>query len=139
MPGKRLFVKSSTQCGKKDGKSHHPAAKPSFGYLLGCLGEGPEHLSNKDLSTVIQVITGHNHLKYHEFKVGRSKSNTCRFCKTEHKEFIYLECNCPALAKEHIETFRVHLPKKNLLDLNSLLTFTKVNHINQAINFTGAN
>ncbi len=59
-----------------------------------CIGQGLEHLNSEELGTMIQISTGHNHLNYHESKVGNSKNDTCRFCNTEHEEFINLVCEC---------------------------------------------
>jgi len=47
---------------------------------------------------VIGLLTGHNVLRRHLYKMGLSNNPTCRICATEEETSFHILCECEALA-----------------------------------------
>ena len=71
-----------------------PGASPS-GVLLS--------LDRKSMSRYIQLFTGHNYLRYHQFKIGRVLSKVCRLCKNEEETSAHLVWHCESLARKRLD------------------------------------
>ena len=54
-------------------------------------------LGRRDLSQVIQIITGHSFTRYHLFKMGQVESSFCRFCGDDREETWHIIANCQGL------------------------------------------
>ena len=59
------------------------------------------NLPRKELSLMIQCITGHNYLQYH-LSHTRGSANTCRKCGEEKETAWHLVMECQALARERL-------------------------------------
>ena len=69
-------------------------------------------------SLVVQFLTGHNLLNYHEFLVGRSITPTCRLCQGSEETSAHLLWVCPTLARKRLDYWLPNegeLPKFNIL------------------------
>ncbi len=85
-----------------------------------------------NLSKLMQAITGHNYLRYHQFKLNESTRDKCRFCGGVHKEFVHLSHECMALTEEQ-KTLHMN---SNFLDppgFKSLIRFINLDRIDEAI------
>ena len=54
-------------------------------------------LSRRDLSTMVQFMTGHAFVRYHLFNTKRSDTKVCRKCGEEDETTWHLMATCPAL------------------------------------------
>ncbi len=90
-------------------------------------------VSHSTLSLILQALTGHNYLNYHEKIVGNIHSDCCRFCRDKHEEFYHLTRECNALARERLDSFwELQLPGCPP-DLAGLVRFIHVNRIGMAL------
>ena len=62
-------------------------------------------LDRVDASTVIQFVTGHNHLRYHQFKCGLSDSPMCRLCCLDDETAWHILTVCPAILHSRTQIF----------------------------------
>jgi ribonuclease HI len=78
-------------------------------------------LNRPRLSKVIQLITGHNYLGYHQFNIGRINSSKCRYCDFVREDAIHLCTDCPEFRTERERVSNqngdVRLELKHLIDL----------------------
>ena len=93
------------------------------------------------LGLIIQMITGHNRLKYHESKVNHGRTDPhCRFCGDEFQETSWhLIGNCSALWNQRGRSFEClyldYPPQKwNLKHLLKFLTLSKMAELNKGTN-----
>ena len=64
------------------------------------------HCSRKRLSILVQLLTGHNFLQYHESLVnGTGDDNDCRLCLEEAESSHHIMAECPALAEPRLKVF----------------------------------
>ncbi len=63
-------------------------------------------MNQSNLSLVLQTLTRHNYLKYHDMITGNSPDDLCRFRGEVCEEFIHLACECPALVRERLDSFQ---------------------------------
>ena len=64
------------------------------------------NLDRKTLGMMIQVLTGHNHLKYHQSKIDALQQDTsCRFCLEEEETSAHLILTCPRFWYARMECF----------------------------------
>ena len=54
-------------------------------------------LTRHNLSMMVQFISGHNHLKYHQTLTGKSQISQCRLCEEDTETAWHLLNTCPAL------------------------------------------
>ena len=55
---------------------------------------------------MIQLLTGHNRLKYHESKVNTmQEDSSCRFCQWEEETAWHLVAECPAFWRSRMDIF----------------------------------
>lgn len=63
-------------------------------------------LDRKTLSLMVQVLTGHNRLNYHESKVNTmQEDSSCRFCQWEDETSWHLITECPAFWRSRMDIF----------------------------------
>ncbi len=99
----------------------------------GSLGDALAHLDHPTLCLALQVITGHNYLNYHHNVTGNISEQICQFCQEEREEFIHLACECPALARVHLDIIGGHQLNRQPLDLYRLVRLMKVDLIGKAM------
>jgi len=58
----------------------------------------------KTLSTLVQLITGHNYLKRHDALVHHNDDNECRLCLEDEETSFHIVAECPALARQRLAT-----------------------------------
>ena len=64
------------------------------------------NLDRQTLGMIIQVLTGHNHLKYHQSKIDAlQQDSSCRFCLEEEETSAHLICTCPRFWYARMECF----------------------------------
>ncbi|XP_059091313.1 uncharacterized protein LOC131886882 [Tigriopus californicus] len=81
-------------------------------------------LDRSILSKLIQAISGHSYLNYHQYKIGRTSTELCRFCKAANEESHHIVAVCPALSSQRqraLHTTGFDIP----MDLPSLLRFLR--------------
>ncbi len=99
----------------------------------GIMGKEVNLLGCATLSTVIQALMGNNYLNYyHCSKVDKFPTEVAVFCGEEHKEFVHLERECPALARECLASMH-NLQLSTPPNLTSLVRFMKVDRIAKAM------
>ena len=79
-------------------------------------------LPRKDLSMMVQFLTGHNHLNYHRNLMRKTADPKCRLCKEEPETSWHLITECPSLEGSRWYLF---LPGQSmsLPDPEKLMTF----------------
>ena len=61
-------------------------------------------LSRKECRTIIGMLTGHNLLAAHAYKIGIANTDKCRKCREDVEETLeHLLCVCPALLKTRLK------------------------------------
>ena len=68
-----------------------------------------QNLSRKQLSHVVQVISGHNRLRYHESKINQNVDPLCRLCGEEDETAFHLIGECPVLFNKRAHHFHKYL------------------------------
>ncbi len=96
------------------------------------MGKDVNLLGCATLSAVVQALMGHKYLNYHCSKVDKFPTENCCFCGEEHREFVHLVLECPALTREHLASIH-NLQLSTPPNLASLVGFTKVDHIAKAM------
>ena len=71
------------------------------------------NLSRKQLGQVVQTITGHNRLKYHEHKICQDVNPLCRLCGEENETSWHLIGECPVLFNVRAQHFHKYLLDEN--------------------------
>ena len=65
-------------------------------------------MDRKQLSSCIELITGHNRLRYHESRMSNEVSPLCREgCKVDETSW-HIVCECPAFWKLRAEVFNTY-------------------------------
>ena len=83
-------------------------------------------LDRYTLSNMIQIISGHNWLKYFEWKLDPKKDATCRFCQWEDETAWHLVGMCPVFWRARLDIFEVtHMEECPMWNVNQLLKFIK--------------
>ena len=57
------------------------------------------HLDRDTLSIMVQLITGHNHLRRHSALVDPDEESECRLCLEDEESSFHIVAECPALAR----------------------------------------
>ena len=88
-------------------------------------------LDRIDASTVIQFVTGHNHLWYHQFKCGHNVSPTCRLCDLDDETAWHLLTNCLAVMHSRVNIFLTYEITKipHIKPLLELLKLESIRHL----------
>ena len=95
-------------------------------------------LSRKDLGLMVQLLTGHNRLRYHQFKVDPSSNPNCRECKTESETAVHVMGDCPAFKNRRMRAFdREFLENYPVWNLTQFLKFVRLAKL-QELNNGGA-
>ena len=69
-------------------------------FLLGCKKQTTKFLlslSRQKLRKIVSILSGHNTLRYHLNKIGRSNSPNCRGCDLQPETAKHFLCFCPSL------------------------------------------
>ena len=92
-------------------------------------------LDRKTLGLIVQAITGHNRLKYHESKVNGLEDSSCRFCQWEDETSAHLITECPAFWRSRMDIFG-HTLMDDLPEwkVSQLLIFIKKIKMKQLLN-----
>ena len=58
------------------------------------------------MKDIVQFITGHNHLSYHQHRIGNTELNTCQYCDEYEEETAHhIICRCPVFTTTRMEYF----------------------------------
>ncbi|XP_033231985.1 uncharacterized protein LOC117182969 [Belonocnema kinseyi] len=90
-------------------------------------------LPKKDVRTVIQMLTGHNHLNYHMQKMGYNSTTECRRCGRDDETSLHEIYKCPALARLRHQTLGSYFmepEEATMLSVSDLLGFFKRSGVN---------
>ena len=68
--------------------------------------------NRKEISLMVQIITGHNFLRRHSALMDPSISPECRLCMEEEETSFHVIAECPALVQARLLIFGVPLLKK---------------------------
>ena len=60
-------------------------------------------LNSKELSLLMEVLTGHSTLRMHLHRIGRADSAVCRACLEDEETLEHYLCECPAFAGIWVE------------------------------------
>jgi hypothetical protein len=64
------------------------------------------NLDRQNLGMMVQVLSGHNRLRYHHSKMDPLQQDSfCRFCQEEEETSAHLICTCPAFWRSRLECF----------------------------------
>ena len=74
-------------------------------------------LGRKKLGQIVQLVTGHNHLRYHQHQICQDIDPLCRLCEEDSETSWHLIGECPALMEKRQEVFQ-----KYFLDDNPVWT-----------------
>ena len=92
-------------------------------------------LSRKDLSLMVQMITGHNRLNRHESVVNHEGDPTCRLCLEDEETSWHIISECPALWRNREQIFGQKFldlnPEWNVNQLQKFAIAAKLEKLNQ--------
>ena len=92
--------------------------------------------SRLQLGLLVQMITGHNRLNYHESKIS-GIDPTCRLCLEEDETSFHIVGECPALLSKRIEAFQSRFlenpPEWKVSQLKKFLNKAGVDELNRGI------
>jgi len=77
---------------------------------------------------VIGLLTRHNTLRRHLYKMGLSNNPTCRICATEEETSFHILCECEALASlghTHLGSFFLDPENVRKLSIGAIWNFAK--------------
>lgn len=87
-------------------------------------------LSRHNLGLMIQTISGHNRLNYHESKINPQEDATCRLCQWEAESSWHLVGECPALWRSRLDIFNLDIldepPEWTVIQLLKFIQKTKL-------------
>ena len=83
-------------------------------------------LSRVELGHIVQLLTGHNRLRYHESKMS-NVDPTCRLCLEGEEKTWHIFTDCPAIWRERKDIFHSPFLEGNNLKwtANQFITFAK--------------
>ena len=92
-------------------------------------------LNRSDLGLFVQMVTGHNRLKYHESLVNQTPSEaSCRFCSEAPESFWHLAGECDALWNQRCSSFETlnldNPPKWKVRQVQKFLKLSKMAELN---------
>ena len=96
-------------------------------------------LPRAELGNMVQLLTGHNRLKYHQSKIDPSKDPKCSKCKVGKETTRHLMGDCPMIQNWRHEIFGYHFLEKypvwNLTQFTSLMRKAKIDELNKGEGF----
>ena len=100
-------------------------------------------LNRSDLGLFVQMVTGHNRLKYHESLVNQKPSEaSCRFCSEAPESFWHLAGECDALWNQRCNSFETlnldNPPKWTLGQVLKFLKLSKMAELNNRVQISSA-
>ena len=85
----------------------------------------PSHM----MKNIVQFITGHNFLSYHQHRIGNIELNTCQYCdEAEEETAQHIICYCPVFSRARIEWFG-----ESPTTMSHIYTLAKANNDNLTI------
>ena len=92
------------------------------------------NLDRQNLGSMVQVLTGHNRLRYHESKISSIEVNSsCRFCQWEEETSWHLIGECPFFWRSRRDIFNETVlenpPDWNVTQLMKFVKKTKMNEL----------
>ena len=93
-------------------------------------------LNRQNLGMMVQVLSGHNRLRYHQSKMDSLQhDSSCRFCQEEEETAAHLVCTCPAFWRSRVECFNVtSLEETPEWQVKQLLKFFKKMKMKELLN-----
>ena len=94
------------------------------------------NLNRQNLGMMVQVLSGHNRLRYHQSKMDPlQQDSSCRFCQEEEETAAHLVCTCPAFWRSRVECFNVtFLEETPEWQVKQLLKFFKKMKMKELLN-----
>ena len=94
------------------------------------------NLDRKNLGMMVQVITGHNRLYYHQSLMEpMQQDSSCRFCQEEEETAYHLVCTCPRFWRSRMECFNdTFLEETPEWKVKQLLKFLKKMKMTELLN-----
>lgn len=77
-------------------------------------------LDRKSLRVAVGIMTGHSCLNKFLYRIKKSDSKLCRFCKKKDEDMIHIITRCDALAAKRYKFIGMGYPKENDLRTTSL-------------------
>lgn len=93
-------------------------------------------MNRKELSSVVQVVTGHNFLGRHCAVVGDVENDECRLCMEDEESSFHIVAECPALAGFRREIFGYPTLASPLVWSNQMRTFLRGRSIVQLLDLS---
>ena len=84
------------------------------------------NLDRRSLRSLTWFVTGHGPLGYHLKKIGKTTTDTCRFCGTETETAEHILCDCGALSRKRYLLWgrdRLDLPLNVKVKIEEVLDF----------------
>jgi ribonuclease HI len=95
-------------------------------------------LDRRDFSTAVQLITGHNFMMRHQWKLGETSSPTCRLCEggddDDEESTFHVVAECPALAAKRLKHFGTHCLQQPLIWTHKMTAFLREESIGLLLN-----
>ena len=70
--------------------------------------------SRHQLGQIVQLVTGHNFLRYHQNLINNDINPLCRMCCEEDETSYHIVCKCPAFWKLRSDVFKTYETIDNL-------------------------
>jgi len=92
-------------------------------------------VGRKELSQLIQFITGHNYLNYHQSKTNPAIDPVCRLCLEDDEEAIHIATNCPALNWVRASCLGHYILIKGALEWSpeQVIRFLRESHVDELL------
>jgi ribonuclease HI len=92
-------------------------------------------LDRKTLSIIVQLITGHNYMNYHQAKTDPSVDPECRFCLEDDESSQHIVAECPALSYARITHLGSTFLELKTLDwsVKQVISFLRESHIDRLL------
>ena len=93
------------------------------------------NLDRKNLGMMVQIITGHCRLNYHESKINATTNSSCRFCQWEDETAWHLIGECPAFWRSRTDIFNYSFLENPLeWKVGQLLKFIRKTKLKELLN-----
>jgi len=92
-------------------------------------------VGRKEFSQLIQFITGHNYLNYHQSKTNPATDPVCRLCLEDDEEAIHIATNCPALNWVRASCLGHYILIKGALEWSpeQVIRFLRESHVDELL------
>ena len=114
---------------------HARQTKIWFPYIKKKISKGLIKLSRQELGLLVQLLTGHNRLRYHSSKIDPSLDPTCRKCREEAESTWHVLGDCPSLMSWRLQSFNCHfldnIPDWDLAQFRGFVAKAKLAELNK--------